>query len=313
MSQLQVTTLESNTVAANVITAGQTTVNSSGLYLSGTTGVINTSAVAVSDASGSAVLQGITDIASITIGGTNYTTLVTETVNTQIFADAGANTWTKPSWATTGNELVMVHMWGGGGAGNNSGHGGGGGAFVFGYYKASQLGATANVVVGAGGTPSATQSVREGKNSSFTNSTNGLFVAYGGAGGTNDSGDGPSGGGWLSKGIINAGGDPLGGAGNDTVGGDSTFGGGGGATEFIGAGGSSIYGGGGASRNSTGGNSVFGGGGGSGTARGGISIFGGNGANGTVAAGIPGGGGSRASYISGARGEVRVYTYRILA
>jgi len=38
-------------------------------------------------------------------------TTPTETVNTQIFTANG--TWTKPSWATDGKELVIVHMWGG--------------------------------------------------------------------------------------------------------------------------------------------------------------------------------------------------------
>jgi hypothetical protein len=61
-----------------------------------------------------------------------------ETVNTQIFTANG--TWTKPSWATDGKELVIVHMWGGGGGGSTNataGYAGAGGAFVYGYFIAS--------------------------------------------------------------------------------------------------------------------------------------------------------------------------------
>ena len=101
MSEIQVTTLESNTVSANVITAGQTTVNSTGLYMNSTSGIINTTAVAVSNASGNVRVQGTMNLASITIGGTTYTSIVNEAVNTQIFTANG--TWSKPSWANTGN------------------------------------------------------------------------------------------------------------------------------------------------------------------------------------------------------------------
>lgn len=293
MSELQVTTLQANNLSAPSVTAGQTTVNSSGLYLNSTSGVINTSAIVVANASGNVVLQGTLNIPYIFIGNNNafpnpsdayawaglatanqnclvsrdttielspyggipikiqptgadpfpgtynsnswnlastssgdvwkisgyirtsgtvnltdgtfllvlpanssgnygtagsaagpavnlqgntwtyfetittisgnantsylqirldgeqsgsYTTwydgikiqkankeLMAETVNTQIFTANG--TWTKPGWANTGNELVVVHMWGGGGGGSSAGQpnpsGAGGGAFVF--------------------------------------------------------------------------------------------------------------------------------------------------------------------------------------
>ena len=298
MSELKVTSIEANNISANLIVAGQTTVNSSGLYLNSTSGVINSSAIVVSNASGNVILQGTTNLASITINGTEYTSLVNETVNTQIFTANG--TWTKPSWATTNNELVVVHLWGGGGGGSSSNSaGGGGGAFVFGYYKMSQLGNTANVVVGAGGSASGSGN---GEPSSFANGNNTLLIAYGGgSGGGSSSG---CGGGWLGTGNTTVGGAPLGG--NTTAGSaDSTFGGGGGADTR-----NSIYGGGGGSGSGAAGNSVFGGGGGSKSSAVGTSIYGGFGGNTTQLPTIPGGGGG--TQQSGARGEVRVYTYRSL-
>lgn len=484
MSELQVTTIESNTVSANVITAGQTTVNSSGLYLNSTSGVINSSAIAVSNASGNVVLQGTMNLSYIFIGNNNvfpnsndvftwagnatanqnclvtrdttieyspfggipikivptgtdpfpgtynssqwnlaptidgdvwkisgyirvsaditigdgasllvlpanssgvygsagtpgslgaltlqgntwtrfeflstitgnantaylqirldgeqtgtvttwydgitiekgYKSLINETVNTQIFTVAGSNTWTKPGWANTGNELVVVHMWGGGGGctANTSASAvarGGGGAFVFGYYKSSQLGSTVSVTVGVGGSSAyaatgAVPTAGNGGNSVF----NTTLIAHGGAGGSSTGGGG--GGGWLGVGSSSTGGAPLGAVGGQP-GADSTFGGGGGGTGATTSnGGFSVYGGGGGSKGgaaSVGGSSIFGGGGGGGTGNSGTSVYGGVGGSGDVAApGIPGGGGggSPTTQFPGARGEVRVYTYRILA
>jgi hypothetical protein len=248
----------------------------------------------------------------------NFTSLATESVNTQIFTVAGSNTWTKPSWATTGNELVIVHMWGGGGGAkfNTPGSGGGGGAFVFGYFKSSQVNATCNVVVGAGGAGNGTANATQGGNSIFYANTTNLLTAYGGGGarGGIDPPPAGGGGGWLSAGIIGTGGDPLGGASSGTPG-DSTFGGGGGATTTSPTvGGSSVYGGGGGGRaGANGGASIFGGGGGGGS--GGRSIFGGQGGSSSVTPPTtPGGGGGSsvtAGVSNGARGEVRVYTLRI--
>lgn len=184
MSELQVTTLEANNLAAPSILAGPTTVNSSGLYLNSTSGVINSSAIFVANASGNVVLQGTMNLASITINGTTYTSLVNEAVNTQIFTANG--TWTKPGWANTGNELVVVHLWGGGGGGSNntaSGRGGGGGAFVFGYFKSSQCNSICNVVVGVGGA-GGTTGAAGGNSIFFANTTNALYAYGGGSGGS---------------------------------------------------------------------------------------------------------------------------------
>lgn len=256
------------------------------------------------------------------------TTLYSETVNTQIFAANGY--WQKPSWATTGEELVVVHAWGGGGAGaflSGSGSaGGGGGAFVYGYFMGSQANQTVNstgtwcnVIVGAGGTNAASgANGSNGSNSFFYASAANPLIAYGGGGAFSNStlSYGSGGGGWLSNPgatTTGAGGSPLG----NTAGGPSTFGGGGGATASAGAGGTSVYGGGGGGRNNggAGGNSIYGGGGGAaGAGAGGTSIYGGTGGNTSVTPAAPGGGGgaTSSSSQSGARGEVRVYTFRVL-
>ena len=237
------------------------------------------------------------------------TVLVTESVNTQIFTANG--TWSKPSWATTGNELVVVHAWGGGGGGSTNvaaGYAGGGGAFSFGYFKASQCNAVCNVVVGLGGT--AAVNANPGTDSIFYSNTTVSLSAFGGGGGNQTVAGGGTGGGWLSRGASTTGGGPLGGT-SGTTGTDSTFGGGGGTTGSPYNAGSSVYGGGGggASGQGSSGRSIYGGGGGGGASgSGGTSIYGG--AGGKVSAGaIPGGGGDYS--FNGARGEVRVYTYRI--
>lgn len=227
------------------------------------------------------------------------TTIYGETVNTQIFTSNSI--WVKPAWATTGNELVIVHMWGGGGGGSSGGGGGGGGAFVLGYYKANQCNNAVSVIVGRGGAANAV-----GENSSFNSNGTVALVAYGGANGSTSGG---AGGGWFSAGSGTTGGGPLGG----TAGSDSTFGGGGSTTN----GGSSIYGGGAGARTTTAGNSVFGGAGGRGsssTSSAGFSIFGGQGGSNSAGgnATTPGGGGSALVNQSGARGEVRVYTLRYI-
>jgi hypothetical protein len=322
MSELQVTSLDSTgQLSANVITSGQTTVNSTGVYLSNSGGVINSSAISVTNStSGVTALAPTISAPGISIGGAFYTTLPNETVNTQIFTANG--TWTKPSWATTGNELVIVHMWGGGGGGIYESSfgtraGGGGGAFVFGYYKSSQLESTANVVVGTGGAgASGTTNVvaSDGSASVFANGASVALTAYGGGGAKfiADVGYSGAGGGWLSAGNNGIGGSPLGGA-VSNPGGTSTFGGGGGTITGPGSGGDSVYGGGGGARgNNKAGNSIFGGGGGSlQDANTGTSIYGGFGGSYTYAAQIPGGGGgANNTGNDGARGEVRVYTLR---
>jgi hypothetical protein len=276
------------------------------MFLSGSNGVVNTSAIRVISGASNATVLSVISTPSINIAGTSYTSLVAESVNTQIFTANG--TWTKPSWATTGNELVIVHMWGGGGGGNTSagtGYGGGGGAFVYGYYKASQLGSvaanTANVVVGLGGAPGFV-----GGTSSVANATNGLFSAYGGGFASAGVNGGGGGGGWFSAGGTTVGGGPL--PANTSVA-FSTFGGG--AASLPGSG-HSIYGGSAGVLDSGGSVSIFGGGGGSYTGTVGTSVYGGWGGNTSVAPTTPGGGGAggSANNSAGARGEVRVYTLR---
>ena len=240
--------------------------------------------------------------------------IITEMVNTQIFTTTGSGTWTKPAWATDGKELVVVHMWGGGGGGAVNAPGGGG-AFVFGYFIANNLSATQTVVVGAGGVggnPSGTV----GGSSSFAN-----LVAYGGGWGTANASLTPTvtsggGGGWFSAGgntSATSGGGPLGGTYTFA---NSTFGGG--AAGNTGIAGDSVYGGGGGAGIATGtaGDSIFGGGGGAITAAGGKSYFGGTGgSSSSTVASAPGGGGGGNFTVNGngARGEVRVYTYRIVS
>lgn len=226
-----------------------------------------------------------------------------ETVNTQIFTANG--TWTKPSWATDGKELVIVHMWGGGGGGSTNataGYAGAGGAFVFGNFITSQCNAVCNVVVGVGG--SATVNGTPGGISFFYANTTNSLTAYGGEGGNQTVLGGGNGGGWFA----NTG--PLVGT-RGATGTDSTFGGGGGSVNSPYNSGNSVYGGGGGGAAGQGraGSSIYGGGGGGG-ATGGTSIFGGAGGKG-AAGSIPGGGGDAAQV--GARGEVRVYTLRIVS
>ena len=270
------------------------------------------------------IIKPVVTVPSINVAGISYTTLPNETVNTQIFTANG--TWVKPSWANTGNELVIVHMWGGGGGGYvDAGAGGGGGAFVFGYFKESQCNSTCNVVVGGAGLNQPFNGSTAGGNSIFYANTTNSLVAYGGGPGRSDLSAqawGGGGGGWLSAGSGNTSGTypggPLTRSANSTVDAiDSTFGGGGGGWGNS-AGSSrsstaSVYGGGGGAGSNTslvlGYSSIFGGAGGRGTGPVLQSVYGGNGGNNTVAPTTPGGGGG--VQTSAVRGEVRVYTLRI--
>lgn len=312
MSELKVTTLQ-----ANLTTIGNTSnlplgyvsqLSSGGLSFDGGNGVVNTTSIKVTSGGNSLTLQNKTTVSSINIAGNTVTSLFDETVNTQIFSANGF--WQKPSWATTGNELVVVHLWGGGGGGNTAGFAGGGGAFVFGYMKGSQANQTVNatgtwcnVIVGLGGTGSA-----DGGTSSFFLSSTNALNAYGG-GGANATHNG-CGGGWTSVGTRTNGGGPIidaGGFGTNII--DSTFAGAAANSTVIG---SSIYGGGGgASTTSPGGSSIYGGAGGRNLGSRSTSVYGGAGANSSFNSIIPaGGGGTSAGTIAGARGEVRVYTFR---
>lgn len=326
MSELQVTTLSvNNTINAVSIVAGNTVINATGIQL-GSGGGVNTSAVFVNSALN--VLTSNVNTASITIGGKTFTNIY-ETVNVQIFTANG--TWTKPVWATDGKELVVVNMWGGGGGGaygTGISSGGGGGAFAYGYFSAAQCNSVCNVVVGTAGAAGAGANATAGGDSVFWPNTTASLSAFGGGGGqgvtTPQAGGG---GGWLSAGAtaLGSGGGPLGS--NSTLS-ETTFGGGRGAVSNSTGWSSSrsVYGGaGGGSANATltlnPSASIFGGGGGGAfSGSGGTSVYGGRGAGLANAAqniaGIPGGGGAAAHSnnfsSAGARGEVRIYTYRIL-
>lgn len=329
MSEIRVNTLQTNNITSNtLLVSNVTTINSTGLYLQNSNAVINTTAIRVGNATTNIILQAVTDVASINIAGTVVTNLTIETVNTQIFTSNGF--WQKPSWATTGYELVVVHMWGGGGAGSFTtgvgGSGGGGGSFVYGLFKGSQANQTVNatgtwcnIIVGLGGTaPANATSSANGANSFFyANSTNFLSAPGGGRGFANTiTTGGGAGAGWIgiggSTGATATGGAPLGGTISATEATrTSTFGGGAGSNTTTTTAGPSVYGGGGGGTSAgAGGNSIFAGGGGTNTGSAGISIYGGRGGNSSVAATTPGGGGAAGS--AGARGEVRVYTYRIV-
>ena len=191
-----------------------------------------------------------------------------------VFTDSG--TWTK----TAGAKVVYVQMWGGGG---NGAVAGGGGGYNEGWFLADDLGATETVTVGTAAA-----------NSSFAGLT-----AGGGTSSTNT--------------VARSGGDRMGFPLSSPSSGVNHFRGGAGATGVSGSGIGSIYGGGGGSTGpGDGGHTGWGGGGGSGNpaTTHGTSIYGGDGGGPDEDGTAPGGGGGGGTTPgSGARGEVRVYTF----
>lgn len=204
--------------------------------------------------------------------------------NAQIFTASG--TWTKPVNAPS-TAMVRFEIWGAGGGGgrmsNYNGNGAGGGGYHSNIVKASDLAATINVVVGAGGF---------GKTGNYGNGTGGgtssfgVYEATGGSGGSGSNtntnpGDSQGAGGGIAKSGKSFPSYQY--QGGETLEPSVAFGGGAGAAYTGLAAGVSGYGG-----------------------NGGTS-----GVNGGVG-NIPGGGGAgnaqNTNGSDGARGEVRVYT-----
>lgn len=232
----------------------------------------------------------------IEFDGTKYRLRHSSTIsvvrNIQTFNSSG--TWNKPS-NVDGDALVIVEAWGGGGGGAPLGAGGGGG-YVTKRFKASDLGSTETVTIGAGGANGSPTGTAGGA------TTFGAHVtAYGGGAGAGTI----SGGG-------GAGGSITGPGGNGTTGGAGGLpadnGAGEGEPETTGFLSSAYWGGGGGASSgvTAGANSGFGGGGGGvGAGAGGTSVFGGDGGAGGANGTQPGGGGG--SNASGADGRIVVH------
>lgn len=197
-----------------------------------------------------------------------------------------SGTWTKPAGLSP-NALVIVKLWGGGGAGGEYG-GGGGGGYNEVTFRASELGATQAVTVGAGGiTKNGRDGGGNGGNSRFHNA-----YGYGGGGGGFSPRWGGGGGNSVSAGKVPTGDTAMKDANGN--GSDTYRGGQGGST------------GGAQNSSDTNGEAAFlGGGGGGGNNRvGGKSTYAGNGGDPYKVGAAPAGGGGRQA--NGARGEVHV-------
>lgn len=219
-----------------------------------------------------------------------------QAVDYQVFTASG--NWTKPA----GAKRVVVEMWGAGGGGT-AGSGGGGGYRKLIEFDAAALMDTEVVTVGLGGAVGV-----NGDASAFAGvqadggggaEDTGSFYQAGGGAGSFGGGEHGTIGGLGGDGAVPA--YDRGGDGANypatTVGGSSIWGGGGGGSGVLGQGGSSVYGGGGGGADLGGGKSNYGGWGGIGATPAEIPA-GGGGTNGTTT-GYP-----------GARGEVRITTYR---
>lgn len=273
------------------------------------------------DPSGSETIDGLTSFIAypgeLRIVRSNGTALTSYVLKGFSRAFTSSGTFTKPP----GYSDFEGEAWGGGGSGAgaslaNAG-GGGGGACVPFNLRASAVGTTETVTIGAGGASVTTTDGNDGGNTSLGT----LVTAYGGAGGVSTTGGG--GGGIFGKGSTTNGGAPrIASAANPGFGGGdgsvsaaplpSVYGGGGGG----GGSGSTAY---------PGAASVYGGGGGGGATAagttfglGGSSSFGGAGGAGAynanaTAGSAPGGGGGGMAHSgtalntgAGARGELRI-------
>lgn len=313
MSTINVSTLRADAIigTSNVSVGSNINISPNNSISVGSNVFVNSTYISVGNSSvNTQVNTSSISTTGLTVNGVFFNAAPDENVNTQIFTTTGWSTWTKPSFATSGNVFVQIIAWGGGSAGKvgvASPAGGGGGACIIQTIDAALCNATCNVFVASGGAANSLA----GEDSVFWSNSSFAITAYGG--GASTTNEGGAGGGWYSRGLSTGeGGGPLGGSAGGP-GGESTFGGGGVGTSSS-NGGRSVYGGGGGGRNTGGGgNTFFGGGGGGGTTGvGGTSVFGGNGAGNGVAASAPGGAGAgNTSIVAGARGEVRVYTYKV--
>lgn len=225
-------------------------------------------------------------------------TLPSDARDYQAFTSSG--TWTNPS----GAEYVFVEVWSGGGGGSNDTAsnttlgGASGGEYVSGWFRASDLGATESVTVGAGGAGAANGATANGSTGGASSFGSWLAAVGGnpGVSAANNSATIP-----RSKQTAGAAADiafsqysvfPQAGFGGNSggvvSGGNAIYGGGGGGSSNAGAGGSSAYGGAGGAGNNT------------------LNTPAGNGsapAGGGGSSGNNGGGGT------GGRGEVRVTSF----